>query len=267
MYTPDRRGRVRQVRRETGHAVGVPLQVVQQQVTRRRREPRRPGRRRGRRSVGGVVEQLAKQRHPRDTVGDHVVHLDEHADPAIGKTRQQPQLPQWAGRVQRALTQFLTGPQQLRLTGGCPQGVDVHVIGDVEGPSVHPQRAAQTRWWTVDHLAEPGSQVQPAGDPVPYLGDAQLAVTVEQPDPVEDRDHADVRRPAALLRHKVAQGRPGQPVDPDRRARGEHRAFSNLRRGHVLTRSTAATGRRPTVLRRPWGVDTVHVLPRRRPDS
>jgi hypothetical protein len=50
--------------------------------------------------------------------------------------------------------------------------VDAHVIGDVEGPSVHPQRAAQTRWWTVDHLAEPGSQVQPAGDPVPYLGDA-----------------------------------------------------------------------------------------------
>ena len=90
------------------------------------------------------------------------------------------------------------------------QPANVDVIGDVE--ALDSTAPAQARPWPVNHLAEPGSLVQPPGDRGPDVGDPQPPVTVEQPGTVEDRDHADIRWPSARLRHEAAQLRPGQPV-------------------------------------------------------
>ena len=103
-------------------------------------EASKAGRWRG--GVGRVVEQVAEELHAGEAVGDCMMNPDEHADLVAGQSGQQPQLPQRARPVQRALPQLLARLQQLTLAGPSRKRARSDVVGDVEGWSVHPDRPA-----------------------------------------------------------------------------------------------------------------------------
>jgi hypothetical protein len=125
------------------------------------------------------------QQHPeggqaRACVGDDVVDLDEHADPALRQPGQQPYLPHWPGPVQAAPPQLLGDAQQRGLVTGVRERQDLYVIGEVEGRGVHPHRPTQSWPGHVQQLPEPGHQVQPGGDHLPDRLDPQPAARTRQ---------------------------------------------------------------------------------------
>ena len=179
-----------------------------------RRRPER-GRRPRRRDLGGrvrvQVEQRAEGRHPGDPVGQGVMGAQEQADLPARQPGQQPRLPQRPRRVQPAPVQLGTGRQQLGLVAGRGQRVDPHVVGEVEGGGVDPQRPAQPPPGPVQQLPQARHQVQPRLQPPADLVDLDAAVTVQQPVAVKDGQHADVLGPTEVVRPQHEQVLGGQP--------------------------------------------------------
>jgi hypothetical protein len=85
--------------------------------------------------------------------------------------------------------------QQRRLITAVREREDPHVIGEVEGRGVHPQRPAQPRPGHVQPLPEPGHQVQPGCDQLPDRLDPQAAARAGQVAAVQDGQRADVLWP------------------------------------------------------------------------
>ena len=156
-----------------------PAELITQQRGRRRR---RRGRSIGRTGFPGrlPVEQCAEQRHPPDAVGDDVVHLQEHPDPAAREPGQEPHLPRGTREVEPPAPQLLHRLDELCGVGLRRQGHDVHVPGEVDGGCVHPHRWPQQARRHVEHLAEPGHAVQPPAHRPPRGLDVEPAVRVDQ---------------------------------------------------------------------------------------
>jgi hypothetical protein len=72
-------------------------------------------RRRGVGSVGGAVQEQPGDLDGGQPVGQAVVQLEDQPDPALSKSRHQPQLPQRPGPVQQSQAQLIAQPQQLPL--------------------------------------------------------------------------------------------------------------------------------------------------------
>jgi hypothetical protein len=119
-----------------------PTELITQQRGRRRRQR---GRSSGIMGFPGhlPVEQCAEQRHPPDAVGDDVVQLQEHPDPAAREPGQEPHLPRGTREVEPRAPQLLHHLDELCGAGLRRQGQDVHVPGEVDGGCVHPQRSPQ----------------------------------------------------------------------------------------------------------------------------
>jgi hypothetical protein len=155
---PHRGGGVGEPGKRAGSGVRPPVEVVAQQLPPRRQGRGPPWRCRHRRRIGGEIEERGEGGHAGDAVGDGMVQLHEQPNPPVGQTRQEPQLPQRAGPVQRPPAQPLAGREQLRVVGVSAEGHDVHVLGQVERLRVDPQRPAQPAARQVQPLAESGQR-------------------------------------------------------------------------------------------------------------
>ena len=206
-----RPARTGQARQPPAQPAQAPAQVVDQQLPHRRPRGRRPRRR----DLGGrvrvQVQQRAEGRHPGHPVGQGVMGAQEQADLPARQPGQQPRLPQRPRRVQPAPVQLGTGAQQLVLVARRGQRVDPHVVGEVEGGRVDPQRPAQPPPGPVQQLPQARHQVQPRLQPPADLVDPDAAVTVQQPGAVKDGQHADILGPAEVVRPQHEQVLGGQP--------------------------------------------------------
>jgi hypothetical protein len=117
-YAPGRGHGPGERREHAAQVVDVQPQVVREQYTCRRHRRRcpRPSRFGGR--VRNGIEERPDGGHPRDAVGDGVVHLDEHADPFPRQPGEEPHLPQWPTAVQAAPPQALGRVQERGLVAG-----------------------------------------------------------------------------------------------------------------------------------------------------
>ena len=196
-------------RERAAEAVEVPPQAVGEQITCRWRGCRCPRLRWPSRRVWGRIQQRSKRGYPGDAVGDGVVHLDEHAHPVPGESRQERHFPQRPGPLQPP--QLLGGEQKRRLVTRVRKRHNPHVIAEVERRGIHPQRPAQPPPGNVEQLPEPGHQVQPGRDHVPHGLDPEAAARVEQAAAVKDGEGTDLLRPD-LIRPQHQQVFSCQPV-------------------------------------------------------
>jgi len=140
-----------------------------------------------------------------------MVHAREQADPPLRQPGEEPHLPQWPGPVQAAAAQLLGDAQQRGLIPGRGHVSHPHMVCQVERRGVHPQRPAQPVPRHVEHLPEPGDQVQSGFDFLPRRLDPEPAVRVDQAGAVENGQRADVLRPALIRpQHEPVLG--GQPL-------------------------------------------------------
>jgi hypothetical protein len=88
--------------------------------------------------------------------------------------------------------QLLAGQQEPRLVGRGLERQHAHVVGEVDGRGVDPQRPAQPEPGPVQELTEAGDQVEPSGDLLACRLDPEATVGVQEPPAVEDGERADV---------------------------------------------------------------------------
>jgi hypothetical protein len=115
------------------------------------------------------------------------------------------------GLVESVPVQVFADVQESLLVGRLRQRQDMDVVGDVEVGGVDPHWPSRAQRRIVQDLAQPGDQVQPSGDRLTHLPDAQPACRVDDRGGVQHGDHADVLRPAEPVRPQHAQVLPGQP--------------------------------------------------------
>jgi hypothetical protein len=162
--------------------------------------------------ASGAKSKCADGSHAGHTVGDRVVQLHEHPDPALGQARDEPHPPQRSGSIQRPATKLLTRTKELRLVvGGFPRE-RLDVVGEVDGRDIHPQRPAKATTGHVQALAESREEVQPVPDLVPDAFDPKPPLPIQQARPLEDGQRADVLGPPEFLRPHHAEISCGQPV-------------------------------------------------------
>jgi hypothetical protein len=150
--------------------------------------------------------------------------------------------------VQRAAAQCLAGQQEFSLVAWRRHRVHAHVLGDVEGLGIYPDRPAQPWSGPVQDLTKAWGQVQPASDGLAHGLDQKSAIGVEQRFAVQGDKRPDVLGPALLLGPDQHEIRSGHALEPDRLAVGVCRIPSCLHTAdrHFLGRNEQTTIVTPT---------------------
>jgi hypothetical protein len=136
-----------------------------------------------------------------------MVQLHEHRGPSVGQPWHESHLPEGARWDQPLASQPLGRGEELRLAAAGGKRKDVHVVTEVEGWGVHPQRSAQPSSRDVDDLPEPGDEKQPGPDRFTHGLDPEAAGRFEQIGPVQDGEGTDVLRPTPAGR-SISWSRP-----------------------------------------------------------
>ena len=201
-----------QARQPAAQPPQAPAQVVAEQLAGgrdRRRGPRRRDRAWARRHPGPAAPPGPPSRRRRPPWCDGHGGTGPPAAPA-GRAGARP--PQRPGRGPAAAgtagrTPPAAGPRRRVPAPGGPD-----VVGEVEGGGVDPQRPAQAPSGPVQQLPEARDQVEPRLQPPADLVDPDAAVGVQQAGAVQDGEHADVLRPAEVVRQQHQEVLGGQPL-------------------------------------------------------
>jgi len=116
------------------------------------------------RRIRGEIHDVGEQRVGRDPVGERVVHLGDHRDPAIGHAFADVDLPERSGAVQLGARE--PADELLELAHPTGRGYDLaaHVEGLVEVAVLDPDRVVDPQRHLHHAPAERWQQVQPGGE-------------------------------------------------------------------------------------------------------